>query len=307
MKTLIPWREIIVDERGHSVRLDAYLAVVLKGVSRRRAQGHIEAGEITVNGRRARKGDSLRAGDAIAVWSPPETGPWRPRPDPAVGFGVVLEEPSFLAIDKPSGIPSVPLDPGEAGTLAGGVAARYPECAVLGRSSGDGGLLQRLDRGTSGLVLVARTQGAFDRLFAAQRRGEIAKTYVALVAWRGAPLPEVIDATLSGIGRGGASVAVGPRGAPATTRLRNVTPLGTCALVEAEIHLGARHQIRAHLAHVGAPIAGDARYGGPEIPGLERLFLHATRIRAPHPDGGDPICVDCPLPEELRRALPATG
>src|SRR5512137_75810 len=125
MKSLTPWREIIVDERGHAVRLDAYLALVLKGVSRRRAQAFIRDGEITVNGRRARKGDPLRAGDAVAVWSQPDLGAWGPLPDPAVAFAVIREEPGFLAIDKPSGIPSVPLDPREGGTLAGGIAARY--------------------------------------------------------------------------------------------------------------------------------------------------------------------------------------
>ena len=307
MRSLTPWREIIVDERGHALRLDAYLALVLKGVSRRRAQAIIEAGEITVNGRRVRKGDPLRAGDAVAVWSQPEIGPWQPRPDPAIAVAVVREEPSFLAVEKPSGIPSVPLEPGELGTLAGAVAARYPECAPLGRSPGDGGLLQRLDRGTSGLVLVARTGAAFDRLFAAQRRGEIEKTYTALVPARGLPLPERIDAPLTGAGRGRGATAVGPGGNPATTFVRSVTRLGAFALVEAAIHLGARHQIRAHLAHVGAPIAGDVRYGGPEIDGLGRLFLHASRVRAPHPDDGSELCVESPLPEELQRALAALG
>ena len=307
MKALTPWREIIVDERGHAVRIDAYLPLVIKGVSRRRAQGLIKAGDITVNGRRTRKGDSLRAGDAVAVWSQPEIGPWQPLPDPAIAFSVILEEPSFLAVDKPSGIPSVPLEPGEPGTLAGAVAARYPECAALGRSPGDGGLLQRLDRGTSGLVLVARTREAFDRLFKAQRRGELEKTYTALVSPRALPLPEVIDAPLTFAGRGRSAVAVNPSGAPARTLIRAVTKVGAYALVEAAIHLGARHQIRAHLAHVDAPIAGDTRYGGPEIHGLGRLFLHASRIRAPHPDGGPGICVDSPLPAELLAVLGKLG
>jgi len=307
MKALIPWREIIVDERGHAVRLDAYLPLVLKGVSRRRAQAIIKAGEITVNGRRARKGDPLRAGDAVAVWSQPEVGPWQPLPDPTIALAVVREEPSFLAVDKPSGMPSVPLEPGEPGTLAGAVAARYPECAALGRSPGDGGLLQRLDRGTSGLVLVARKREAFDRLFAAQRRGEIEKTYMALVSSRALPLPDEIDAPLTGVGRGRSAVAVNPSGSPATTYVRAVTPLGAYALVEAAIHLGARHQIRAHLAHVDAPIAGDIRYGGPAIDGLDRIFLHASRIRAPHPDDGDAVCVESPLPAELVSALRTLG
>jgi 23S rRNA pseudouridine1911/1915/1917 synthase len=302
-----PWRELIVDERGHAVRLDAYLALVLKAVSRRRAQAIIKAGDVTVNGRRARKGESLRAGDAVAVWSQPEVGPWQPRPDAAIDLAVIREEPSFLAVDKPSGISSVPLEPSEPGTLAGAVAARYPECAPLGRSSGDGGLLQRLDRGTSGLVLVARTREAFDRLFEAQRRGAFEKTYMALVSSRALPLPDEIDAPLSGVGRGRSSVAVSPGGAPATTFIRAVTKVGAYALVEAAIHLGARHQIRAHLAHVDAPIAGDTRYGGPVIDGLSRLFLHASRIRGPHPDGGSAICVESPLPAELQAMLRTLG
>ena len=303
MKSITPWREIIVDERGHAVRLDAYLALVIKGFSRRRAQGFIQAGEITVNGRRARKGDPLRAGDAVAVWSRPEAGPWLPLPDPKIAFAVLLEEPAFLAVDKPSGVASVPLDPGEPGTLAGAIAARYPECAALGRSSGDGGLLQRLDRGTSGVVLVARSAEAFDRLFAAQRRGEIENTSVALVAARAQPLPAMIDAPLAGAGKGRAVVAVNPSGAPAATLVRAVTPLGAFALVEVAIHSGARHQIRAHLAHAGAPIAGDAKYGGPAIAGLERIFLHACRVQAAHPFDGVALCAEAPLPLELQRVL----
>jgi 23S rRNA pseudouridine1911/1915/1917 synthase len=307
MKSLTPWREIIVDERGHAVRLDAYLALVLKGVSRRRAQAIIRTGEITVNGRRARKGDPLRAGDAVAVWSRPESGPWQPLPDPTIAFTVIREEPCFLAVDKPSGIPSVPLDPQEPGTLAGAIAARYPECAALGRSPGDGGLLQRLDRGTSGLVLVARTGEAFDRLFAAQRRGEVEKTYTALVGAGALPLPAMIEAPLAGAGKGGAAVAVNPSGAPAATFIRKVEPLGAYALVEVAIHLGARHQIRAHLAHVGAPIAGDTRYGGPSIAGLDRVFLHACRVRAPHPVDGNAMCVESPLPADLKHVLESLG
>jgi 23S rRNA pseudouridine1911/1915/1917 synthase len=305
MKPLTPWREIIVDERGHAVRLDAYLALVLKGVSRRRAQAFIKAGDITVNGRRARKGDPLRAGDAVAVWSQPVSGPWQPLPDPAVDFTVIREEPTFVAVDKPSGISSVPLDPREPGTLAGGVAARYPECAALGRSPGDGGLLQRLDRGTSGLVLVARTGVTFERLFAAQRRGEIEKTYTALVSSRALPLPAAIDAPLTAAGQGRAAVAVDPGGAQAATLIRAVTPLGAFALVEAAIHLGARHQIRAHLAHVGAPIAGDARYDGPAVDGLDRIFLHASRVCARHPVDGSDLRIESPLPADLSRVLEA--
>ncbi|MCK9459169.1 MAG: RluA family pseudouridine synthase [Proteobacteria bacterium] len=307
MKPLTPWREIIVDERGHAVRLDAYLALVLKGVSRRRAQGFIRDGEITVNGRRARKGDPLRAGDAVAVWSQPDFGAWLPLPDPAIALAVIREEPSFLAIDKPSGIPSVPLDPREIGTLAGGIAARYPECAMLGRSPGDGGLLQRLDRGTSGVVLAARTAEAFDRLFAAQRRGEIEKTYTALVAPGALPLPERIDLPLAAAGRGRAAVAGAADGSPAVTLIRSAETIGAFALVEAVIHRGVRHQIRAHLADAGAPIAGDAKYGGPAIAGLDRLFLHACRLRAPHPIDGSAVSVESPLPPELARVLEGLG
>jgi 23S rRNA pseudouridine1911/1915/1917 synthase len=288
-----PWRELIVDERGHAVRLDSYLAKAIAGLSRRRAQALADAGDVTVNGRRARKGDELRAGDAIAVWSRPVPPRWPPRPAPEIDLAVVREEASFLAVDKPSGIPSVPLDPGEPGTLAGAVAARFPECAALGRSPGDGGLLQRLDRGTSGLVLVARSEVAYRALSAAQRCGDVEKTYLALVARREAPWPERIDAPLDG--------------APATTWIRSAEGAGAFCLLEAVIHRGRRHQIRAHLAHLGAPIAGDARFGGPAAPGLERLFLHARSIRAPHPETGAPFAAEAPLRAELARVLSALG
>lgn len=299
-----PWRELIVDEGGHAVRLDVYLARALGGVARRRVQALADAGDVTVNGRRARKGDALRAGDAVAVWAAPRPAAWTPLPAGSIDLRVALEEPGFLVVEKPSGVPSVPLAPDEQGTLAGAVAARFPECAALGRP-GDGGLLQRLDRGTSGLVLVARNEAAYRALAGAQSGGEIEKAYAALVRRRAAPWPDRIDLALASAGGGGADVRVADVGEPATTWIRSVSDYGEFSLVEAVIHRGRRHQIRAHLAHLGAPIAGDERYGGPGAPGLGRLFLHAKGIRAPHPESGAPFAVESPVPAELRRVLDA--
>jgi len=302
-----PFRELIVDESGHAARLDVYLARVLPAVTRRRARALVDAGEVTVNGKRARKGDALRAGDAVAIWSEPIPESWSPLPAPEIELVVLREEESFLAIEKPSGIPSVPLDPDEPGTLAGAVAARFPECAALGRSPGDGGLLQRLDRGTSGLVLVARTEEAFQALSAAQRRNEIEKVYAALVARRDGPWPERIEAPLEAAGKGGAGVRVGFGGTAATTWIRSTEDLGAFCLVEAVIHRGGRHQIRAHLAHLGSPIAGDDRYGGPAVPGLARLFLHACEVSAPHPETSERFTIASKLPEPLVGVLRALG
>jgi 23S rRNA pseudouridine1911/1915/1917 synthase len=303
-----PWRTLVVEtDVPPGRRLDAWLAERLPGTGRRAAARSIEAGRVTLDGRPARKGDAVRPGQLAEVLDPPRPERWTALPDPDDPLTVLLADPDFVAVDKPAGLPSTPRSPDEPKTLAGRVAARFPECAVLGRSSGDAGLLQRLDRGTSGAVLVARTEAAFAALSRLQGDGRIEKAYLALVREPAAALPGKIDAPLGPAGpRGGLSRAAAD-GRPASTALEVVEARGGFLLVRAVIHRGARHQIRAHLGALGAPIAGDTGYGGPEVPGLSRPFLHASRLAFPHPRTGEPVEIDSPLPEELSAVLAALG
>lgn len=298
-----PWRVFAADARE---RLDVCLCRCVPDLSRRAARLLIDEGAVTVDGRPARKGATVEPGSEVVIRREPAAPMWAPSADPSVPLEVVREDEHVLIVVKASGIPSVPLSPQEKGTLAGGVAARFPECASVGRSPGDGGLLQRLDRATSGLVLAARDQSVYDALQAAQRRGEIAKRYLALVHRGPAPLPERITVRLAPAGPGRRRMAVSPAGASAETRVREVAAFREHFLIEAVIHRGARHQIRAHLAHAGFPIAGDDLYGDGRAPaGLDRLFLHAHEISFVHPVSGAAVAVRAGLPPDLARVAEA--
>jgi 23S rRNA pseudouridine1911/1915/1917 synthase len=148
-------------------------------------------------------------------------------------------------------------------------------------------------------VLAARSQRAFEALVALQNAGRIEKTYLALVRGRPTDLPASIDLPLGPAGEGAKAARPDPKGRPASTSLEPRDRIGQWLLVAATIHRGVRHQIRAHLAHAGLPIAGDALYGGPRASGLERLFLHASEVSLPHPIGGDPVEFHSPLPADL--------
>jgi 23S rRNA pseudouridine1911/1915/1917 synthase len=303
-----PWRTLTADINGlDQPRLDAWIAEAIDGLSRRRAQQLISSGEVTINGQRARKGQPLKHGDVIEVWAAPAPAAWTALPDPDIGLAVLFQDPHLIAVDKPAGLATVPLAPDEAGTLAGAIAARFGECAPLGRTAGDSGLIQRLDRGTSGIALAARSQAVFDQLIALQEQHKIEKTYVALVRGRAGDLPAEIDAPLAPRGRTGRQVRISPRGSKALTALRPLEQRGDWLLVEAVITRGLRHQIRAHLAHAGLPIAGDELYGGDRAPGLARMFLHAARVDLPHPVTGELLTIASPLPKDVGDYRPSAG
>ncbi len=297
-----PELEIIVtaDTRG---RLDIFLSRAVEGLSRRAAAALIEQGAVTVDERPAVKSEQVVEGGRIAVFKPLPKAIWEPLPDTSIMLSVLYQDDDVVLVDKPSGISSVPLAPDEKGTLAGAVVAIFPECAAVGRRVGDGGLLQRLDKETSGAVMAARSQEVHDRLTEAQTRGEIEKRYLALV--KGTPPPRMrIDTPLGPYGEKGKKMRPDPKGQKAETEVRVVSKHGDYTLVEATIRHGVRHQIRAHLAQAGHPIAGDPLYGETEgPPGLDRLFLHAHEVSFRRPVTGDLITVRSELPEALGRNL----
>ncbi len=300
-----PWMTITVDAEGPGQRrLDVWLAARVAGLSRRRAQGMISTRQVVVNGRPCAKGQLVSGGDEVAIWSAPAPRGFAPSASGAVSIRVLLEDEGFAVVEKPGGVPSVPLEPEEGGTLAGAVVSRFPECGMVGRRSGDGGLVQRLDTETSGVVLAARRQEVHDYFYAEQRAGRIEKRYLALVPRLEHPLPSIIDTPLTSTGPRGRKMRPSSDGLPATTRIDVMAEQGVWLLVCARILHGVRHQIRAHLASVGAPIAGDGLYGGEGGPeGLHRLFLHAHEIAFSHPVNRSPVLVTSPLPPELSCAI----
>lgn len=303
MSKIKPWKQFTCEDCTESLRVDKWLSTHIDNLSRRQSQKLLKEGAVSINGKKAQKSDLLSKGDSVIIWSPPVPKVWFPKPDPNVTLNIIHEDPDFIALNKPTGLNSVPISPRDTNTLAQGIAAQFPECLHIRRSNGDVGLIQRLDRETSGIVLAARNQQTFDRFLHWQQDNQIEKTYLALVEKQQSELPKIIDMPLQKAGIGSAMVKPKPDGVPSITTIKKMVHLGKWLLVSAVIYHGSRHQIRAHLAHAGFPIAGDSVYHGKQAPKLERLFLHAHSISFLHPKTNKPIHLTSPLPEELEIVL----
>jgi 23S rRNA pseudouridine1911/1915/1917 synthase len=247
--------------------------------SRSEARALFDGNAVTLNGRRARKGDRASAGDEVIItfkdaWVVPE---------PELALDVRLTRPELVVVSKPAGMPSAPLAPGERGTLVNALVARFPEMLGIGYTAREAGLLHRLDTETSGLLVAARSAECFQSLLAGLRSGELRKRYLAVVESAGLPNTGTIDFPLGPHPSDPRKVAVAE--SPATYRHEAETRYHVLergprwALVELDAARAFRHQVRAHLAAIGHPIAGDVRYGGrTEAPLGARHALHASRI-----------------------------
>ena len=283
--------------------------------SRRAARELIESGRVRVNGRRGRKGEMVAPGDAVEIAPVAETPAIVPAAE--AELAVLYEDPGLLIIAKPAPMACYPLRPGETGTVMNAVAARFPETAEAGPKPVEGGLIHRLDNGTSGALMIARNRGAHAMLRAALKNGAIARRYHALVAGT-IERPLRIDAPIAHHAKNprrmvavhGASPARSAAGAYRSNpriALTAITPfrrIGGFTLVEAAPATGVRHQIRVHLASAGFPIAGDELYGGPQalwlVPG--RFWLHLAELELTAP-GGAFVRVSAPYPADLESAL----
>ena len=281
-------------------RLDAVVRAALPGLSRRLVRSLIAEGLVRVDGRRAAKGARVAAGAVVTV---PALEP-RPAPEPALVVPIVHEDAHVVVLDKPGGMPAHALDPRQRGTVAAFVLARYPETAAIGDALAPG-LVHRLDTGTSGLLLVARTADAYRRLRAALRVRAVEKRYVALVAGHPAAPRWCVDVPLAHDPRDRRRMIAGAPGLrswPASTELRVTGSAGAHALVEATMLTGVTHQVRVHLALGGHPVLGDELYGGPaaDLP-AGRHALHAVALRFAHPGTGEPIVITSPVPADIAR------
>jgi 23S rRNA pseudouridine1911/1915/1917 synthase len=274
-------------------RLDRFIAA-RGGISRGLARRTLDAGGVFLDGKRCKvAGRTLHPGQRVEVHL--EEGGRTPTAAPALGRErVVYLDEHLLAVDKPPGVAAQPTLTTDRGTL--------PELAAA-LSGGEVTLVHRLDRETSGLTVFARTREAAAALHAAFHRGEVEKTYLALCARAPAPPQGRIDVALGkDPGRPGLR-RVDPRGEAAATRYRTLRASPSAALVEAMPETGRTHQIRVHLAHLGAPLLGDARYGGPRRVGevsVPRVMLHARRLALRHPVTGRLLVLETPEPEDFR-------
>lgn len=296
-----PVDERVVPPDAPPDRLDRALARAF-AVSRGRAMEWIAEDRVRVDGRRAAKGLPVGPGARLTVRVPP---PDAPAPQPELAIRIVHADAHVVVADKPAGMPSHPLRPGETGTAANALVGRFPELSQVGPSPREGGLVHRLDTDTSGLLLAARTAAAHALLRAQFTARSVEKGYLALAAGEIHASGEV-DLPLAHDPHDARKVraASDPEYAalhgarPALTRFAPLERRGGFTLLEVEIATGVLHQIRAHLAFIGHPLAGDALYGGPDLPGLRRHFLHAARLSFAHPDGSRPR-LESPLPADL--------
>ncbi|HEY2990583.1 MAG TPA: RluA family pseudouridine synthase [Candidatus Binatia bacterium] len=296
-----------------SIRLDAFVHRCLPHLSLREAQKAIGERGFWINDRAGKKGDRLVGGDRLRFHGARH---WlAPAPIPRADLGVVIryEDESILALDKPAGIATHGFSGRETASLANFLAAVRPALRDVGPSRWEPGLVNRLDRGTSGLVLAAKDQASFEDLRAQSRGGLIKKKYWALV-WGKTGAAGTIALPLTHDTRDRKKITPlakaqptkpAPKNWRASTRFRRRGYAQGFSLVEVEIERGVTHQIRVHLEASGHPLVGDPLYGaGRSEPfDLPRQFLHASGLEFRHPKDGRKIVIESPLPEELREVL----
>lgn len=292
-----------VSDEYASTRLDRYLAAIVPGLSRTRAQALIDAGAVRVEGRPGRASLLLEAGQCV------EVGPTTAAPTPsalpplapeAIPVPIVYEDAHLIVIDKPAGLVVHPAPGHPTGTV---VNALLSHIAPAGAASAERpGIVHRLDKDTSGLMVIARDEVALAHLAEQMKAHRTIKRYVALVEGH-MPVPEgVIEAPIGRDPRQRqrmALVSVVGGGREARTRFRVVRELRGRSLLELQLETGRTHQIRVHLAAVGHPVVGDPTYGRSQAPRPPRQFLHATHLEFEHPITGAWMTFDAPLPPDL--------
>lgn len=286
-------------------RLDRVVALVTS-LSRADAATIIAAGGVHVDGAAASAGKArVRTGQVVEIDVSLRPIDAPPSPDPDVVVPVVYEDDHLAIIDKPPGLVVHPAPGHPDGTLVNGLLARYPEVVDVGDPARPG-IVHRLDVGTSGLMLVARSSRAYEQLVSALADRDVTRVYDALVWGHPASPSGIIDAPIGRDPRDPLRMAVVAGGRPARTRYavtRSYDP-PQVSLVRCQLETGRTHQIRVHLAAIGHPVVGDATYGGARSGlGSPRPFLHAARLSLTHPVTGRPVEVESDLPADLVEVL----
>ncbi|CAN5779774.1 RluA family pseudouridine synthase [soil metagenome] len=305
-------RRLVVDSTEG--RLDAFLASEVPDLSRSRVAQLLEQGHILVNGMVPRKSYRPVPGDVIEIELP------APMPTAieaeSIPLSIVYQDPDLLVIDKPAGLVVHPAPGHRSGTLVNALLHHVSDLSGIGGVLRPG-IVHRLDRDTSGLILVAKNDDAHRTLSTALKRREIRRIYTA-AAWGHLSADElVVDAPIERARNDRKRMAVLPEGRTAVTHLRRLARWPAADLLRVELETGRTHQIRVHLAHIGHAVVGDATYGANALRGMggpdqkwarelasrvPRQFLHAAELRFAHPRTGTLLHFEAPLPPDLAAA-----
>jgi len=301
-------RHIVVAPGLHAARLDKALAEALPEFSRSYLQQLLEQGLLKVNGTPVSKAAyRVKAGDALALELRPTPQSQAFRAEP-VAFAVVFEDAHLMVIDKPAGLVVHPAPGNWSGTLLNGLLAHHSDYAQVPRA----GIVHRLDKDTSGLMVVARQRSVMDALVQAIAARAVSRQYLAVAQgrWTGAQQRSV-DLAIGRDPRNRLRMAAVDleqhAGKPARTDFVLLAQGTDCCLVRAILHTGRTHQIRVHMASLGHPLLADALYGARACADLERQALHATRLAFTHPVTQQALVFDSPLPPDLHSALRLRG
>jgi 23S rRNA pseudouridine1911/1915/1917 synthase len=297
-------RTVPVPDGLDGLRVDVAVARMF-GLSRTAAADLVDAGAVVVDGRAVRKSDRVGSGVWLEVSLPGAAAP-APPPEVVPGLRVVYEDSDIVVVDKPVGVAAHP-SPGWTGpTVIGGLAAAGHHVATSGAAERQG-IVHRLDVGTTGLMVVAKSESAYSVLKQAFRDRTVDKTYTALVQGHPDPVKGTIDAPIDRHPTHDYKWAVVAGGKPSITHYETVEAFRAASLLRVHLETGRTHQIRVHMAAIRHPCVGDLTYGADptlaERLGLQRQWLHASGLAFDHPADGRRIDLESPPPADLQRAL----
>jgi 23S rRNA pseudouridine1911/1915/1917 synthase len=298
-------RILEIPEGLSGMRLDAAVARVF-GISRTVAAELVRSGDVSVDGTVRCKSERVAGGASVQVMLPDEPAAVQVVPIEVPDLGIVYEDDAIVVVDKPIGVAAHPSPGWDGPTVIGGLAATGHRIATSGAAERQG-VVHRLDVGTSGLMVVAKTEAAYSSLKAAFRERLVDKRYRALVQGHPDPLRGTIDAPIDRHPTSAYKFAVVAGGRPSITHYETIEAFRAASLLDIRLETGRTHQIRVHMAAVRHPCVGDLQYGAdPKLAarlGLSRQWLHAARLSFAHPEDGRPVTFTSPDPPDLAEAL----
>ncbi|MDR7329720.1 RluA family pseudouridine synthase [Corynebacterium guangdongense] len=298
-------RTLPVPEGLEGMRVDAAVARLF-GLSRTVAADLIAEGDVTIDAVPSMKSDRLTAGTMLEVLLPAPEEPLEPVAEHVEGMDILYSDRDIIAVNKPVGVAAHPTVGWEGPTVLGGLAAAGFRISTSGPPERKG-IVQRLDVGTSGVMVVAASERGYSVLKRAFKERTVEKTYHALVQGLPDPLTGTIDAAIGRHPSAGWKFAVTADGKHAITHYEVVEAFREASLLEIHLETGRTHQIRVHMASIGHPCVGDPMYGSdPNLAkrlGLIRQWLHAVRLGFTHPATGDWMEIEAPYPDDLSHAL----